>query len=57
MPKRQQKKILVAIDGFSYVEAAEILRCPQGTVAWRVAEARRKLAEKLAPYVEEAEGA
>ena len=49
--------ILVAIDGFSYAEAAEIVRCPQGTVAWRVAEARRKLAEKLAPYVEEAEGA
>lgn len=35
--------LLVAIDGLSHVEAAEVLGCPEGTVAWRVHEARRKL--------------
>jgi RNA polymerase sigma-70 factor, ECF subfamily len=35
--------ILVGIDGLSHAEAAEVLGCPEGTVAWRVHEARRKL--------------
>lgn len=35
--------ILVSIDGLSHAEAAEVLGCPEGTVAWRVHEARRKL--------------
>jgi len=35
--------ILVGIDGLSHAEAAEILGCPEGTIAWRVHEARRKL--------------
>lgn len=35
--------VLVCIDGVSHDEAAEILGCPSGTVAWRVHEARRKL--------------
>jgi RNA polymerase sigma-70 factor (ECF subfamily) len=40
--------ILVCIDGVSHEEASHILGCPEGTVAWRVHEARRKLREYLA---------
>jgi RNA polymerase sigma-70 factor (ECF subfamily) len=40
--------ILVCIDGRSHEEAAEILGAPEGTIAWRVHEARRKLREALA---------
>ncbi len=35
--------ILVTIDGLSHGEAATVLDCPEGTVAWRVHEARKKL--------------
>jgi RNA polymerase sigma-70 factor (ECF subfamily) len=35
--------VLVGIDGLSHAEAAQVLGCPEGTVAWRVHEARRKL--------------
>lgn len=35
--------VLVTIDGLSHTDAAQILGCPEGTVAWRVHEARRKL--------------
>jgi len=40
--------ILVCIDGIAHDEAAKVLGCPEGTVAWRVHEARRKLREYLA---------
>jgi RNA polymerase sigma-70 factor, ECF subfamily len=40
--------ILVCIDGRSHEEAAQILGAPEGTIAWRVHEARRKLREALA---------
>jgi RNA polymerase sigma-70 factor (ECF subfamily) len=39
--------ILVCIDGVGHDEAAKVLGCPEGTVAWRVHEARRKLREYL----------
>jgi RNA polymerase sigma-70 factor (ECF subfamily) len=35
--------VLVAVDGLSHAEAADVLGCPEGTVAWRVHEARKKL--------------
>jgi RNA polymerase sigma-70 factor (ECF subfamily) len=35
--------ILVCVDGRSHEEAAMILGAPEGTIAWRVHEARRKL--------------
>ena len=35
--------ILVSVDGLSHALASDILGCPEGTVAWRVHEARRKL--------------
>jgi RNA polymerase sigma-70 factor (ECF subfamily) len=37
--------ILVCIDGRSHEDAAQILGAPEGTIAWRVHEARRKLKE------------
>lgn len=39
--------ILVTVDGLSHSEAAEVLGCPEGTVAWRVHEARKKLTAYL----------
>jgi RNA polymerase sigma-70 factor (ECF subfamily) len=39
--------ILVGIDGLSHAEAAAVLGCPEGTIAWRVHEARRKLRQYL----------
>lgn len=40
--------ILVSVDGLSHTEAAEVLGCPEGTIAWRVHEARKKLRASLA---------
>ncbi|MFO0547993.1 MAG: sigma-70 family RNA polymerase sigma factor [Polyangiaceae bacterium] len=40
--------VLVCVDGVSHEDAAKILGCPEGTVAWRVHEARRKLRAYLA---------
>jgi RNA polymerase sigma-70 factor, ECF subfamily len=40
--------ILVCIDGRSHEDAAQILGAPEGTIAWRVHEARRKLREFMA---------
>ena len=40
--------VMVGIDGLSHAEAAKVLGCPEGTVAWRVHEARRKLRAYLA---------
>jgi RNA polymerase sigma-70 factor (ECF subfamily) len=40
--------VLVCIDGMGHEEAAKVLECPAGTVAWRVHEARRKLRAYLA---------
>lgn len=37
--------ILVCIDGRSHEEVSSILGAPEGTIAWRVHEARRKLKE------------
>jgi RNA polymerase sigma-70 factor (ECF subfamily) len=35
--------VLVSIDGLSHARASEVLGCPEGTIAWRVHEARKKL--------------
>ncbi|MBX3234192.1 MAG: sigma-70 family RNA polymerase sigma factor [Labilithrix sp.] len=39
--------ILVCVDGRSHEEVAAILGAPEGTIAWRVHEARRKLREYM----------
>lgn len=46
-PEQRAALMLVAVDGLSYGDAAEILRVPTGTVASRVARARIALAEAL----------
>jgi RNA polymerase sigma-70 factor (ECF subfamily) len=35
--------LLVCLDGLSHEEASKILGAPEGTIAWRIHEARRKL--------------
>jgi RNA polymerase sigma-70 factor (ECF subfamily) len=39
--------VLVAVDGLSHAEVSQVLGCPEGTVAWRVHEARKKLKDFL----------
>lgn len=46
--------VLVVFDGLSYRNAAEILKCSEGTIAWRVHEAREKLRKSLAKHLKEA---
>lgn len=41
--------VLVALQGLSYGEAAVVQGVPEGTIAWRIHEARRRLASALAP--------
>ncbi len=40
--------ILVCVDGLSHEDASQVLGAPEGTIAWRVHEARRKLKEFMA---------
>ncbi|MDH5493753.1 MAG: RNA polymerase sigma factor [Myxococcales bacterium] len=47
-PSLRVTVVLVLLDGLSHAEAGEILGCPEGTVAWRVHEARRRLRSLLA---------
>jgi len=46
-PSLRTTVILVLIQGLPHKSAAEILGCPEGTVAWRIHEARRRLREAL----------
>jgi RNA polymerase sigma-70 factor (ECF subfamily) len=39
--------VLVCWQGLSHKEAADILTCSEGTVSWRVHEARKKIAEAM----------
>ena len=53
LPAEQRAALLlVGFEGLSYAQAAEAMSCPEGTLAWRIAEARRKLARRLAPYLD-----
>jgi len=40
--------VLATVEGLSYRDVSEILEVPEGTVAWRINEARRQLRERLA---------
>jgi RNA polymerase sigma-70 factor (ECF subfamily) len=46
-PEQRAALMLVAVDGLSYADAAEVLAVPTGTVASRVARARLALARAL----------
>ncbi|MCR4410278.1 MAG: sigma-70 family RNA polymerase sigma factor [Candidatus Saccharicenans sp.] len=43
---------LVVFQGLSHSEAAEVLGCSEGTVSWKIHEARKILREKMRPYLE-----
>jgi RNA polymerase sigma-70 factor (ECF subfamily) len=43
--------VLRDIEGFSYEEIAEILRCPKGTVKSRINRGRRLMRAKMEPFV------
>jgi RNA polymerase sigma factor (sigma-70 family) len=44
LPENTQETILLVFaEGFTQKEAAQILQCPEGTVAWRISEARKIL--------------
>ncbi len=48
LPKGEREAlILVTIEGMSHAVAAEMLKCSEGTVSWRIHEARKKLKEWL----------
>jgi RNA polymerase sigma-70 factor (ECF subfamily) len=50
IPQHQRLALtLVAIEGKTYAEAAEILEVPVGTIMSRIARARRKLMETYDP--------
>lgn len=39
--------ILVCWQGLSHKQAGEVLECSEGTISWRIHEARKKITEKL----------
>jgi RNA polymerase sigma-70 factor (ECF subfamily) len=41
--------VLVSLQGLAHGEAAVVQRCSEGTIAWRMHEARRRLHEAMAP--------
>lgn len=53
-PSLRATVILVLIDGMPQKEASEALGCSEGTIAWRVHEARRRLREVLGDHLEDA---
>jgi RNA polymerase sigma-70 factor (ECF subfamily) len=46
-PSLRSTVVLVCLQGVPQKEAAEILGCPEGTVAWRIHEARGRIREAL----------
>lgn len=54
-PTIQETVLLVFAQGLTQKEAAQVLQCPEGTVAWRISEAR-KILKKLTqnPHYENA---
>jgi RNA polymerase sigma-70 factor (ECF subfamily) len=53
-PSLRATVVLVLIEGMPQKEASEVLGCSEGTIAWRVHEARRRLRAALADHLEEA---
>jgi len=56
-PSLRTTVILVLVQGLPHREAARALGCPEGTIAWRIHEARRRLRDLLRPPAEEEEPA
>jgi RNA polymerase sigma-70 factor (ECF subfamily) len=52
-PSLRATVVLVLIEGVPQKEAATALGCSEGTIAWRVHEARRRLRDLLAEFLED----
>src|SRR5438309_4518412 len=52
-PTLRSTVVLVSLQGLSHDEAAAVLGCPTGTVAWRIHEARNQLRAALAGVVDD----
>jgi RNA polymerase sigma-70 factor, ECF subfamily len=52
-PSLRATVVLVLIEGVPQKEAASVLGCSEGTIAWRVHEARRRLRDLLADFLED----
>lgn len=50
-PELKMTLVLFGLHGLSHREVAEILECPEGTVAWRISEARQQLKRSLRRYL------
>jgi RNA polymerase sigma-70 factor (ECF subfamily) len=48
-PEMSTTVVLVSLQGLSHGEAAIVQKCSDGTIAWRMHEARRRLHEAMAP--------
>jgi RNA polymerase sigma-70 factor (ECF subfamily) len=46
-PSLRTTVVLVLLQGMPHKEASAVLGCPEGTVAWRIHEARRRLRDRL----------
>lgn len=44
--------VLVVSQGLTHTQAANILRCSENTISWRMHRARKMLQQKLKPYLE-----
>lgn len=47
LPEKSQHALLLAAEGLSHAEMAEVLECSAGTVGWRISTARDELAQLL----------
>ena len=50
-PSERQALILVLNDGYTHAEAGDILGVKEGTISWRISEAKKKLNEKFGKEV------
>jgi len=48
-PEMRTSVVLVALQGLSHGEAAVVQKCSDGTIAWRIHEARRRMATAMQP--------
>ncbi|MCQ2753708.1 MAG: sigma-70 family RNA polymerase sigma factor [bacterium] len=51
-PKLKEAIMLCEIEGYTYEEAAQKLKCPIGTIKSRIFNAKKELAEKLSELIE-----
>jgi RNA polymerase sigma-70 factor (ECF subfamily) len=54
-PSLRSTVVLVLLEGMPQKEAADVLGCSEGTIAWRIHESRRRLREKLGDLLEDAD--